>query len=228
MKTLVLLSGSGVYDGSEIHESVFALLSLNKKNLDFICCAPNTKQHHVVNHQNGEELIEERSILIESARIARGNIISLDDVKFEDISSLVIPGGFGVAKNLSSWAFDGYNCKILKEVRDLILHCVSHQKPIVSLCISPVIIAKSLEGSDFKPVISLGSNCSSSDYDIDEIHNAVSNLGAKTKNRKINQVCIDENLRIISAPCYMMNGEIKDIFSNIDQAIDKLCDFLNL
>ena len=80
-------------------------------------------------------------------------------------------------------AFDGYNCKILEEVKDLILHCVSQVKPI-TLCISPVIIAKSSEGSDFKPVISLGSNCSSSDYDIDEIHNAVSNLELKLKTEK--------------------------------------------
>ena len=105
MKTVVLLSGCGVYDGSEIHESVFSLLALDQNNLDYICVAPNIKQHHVLNHANGEELKEERNVFFESARIARGAICSLSDLTYNEISSLVIPGVFGSSINLSECAF---------------------------------------------------------------------------------------------------------------------------
>ena len=94
MKTAVLLSGCGVYDGTEIQESVFTLLALSQNNLDFICTAPNVKQHHVINHANGEEINEARNVFVESARIARGEIISLAELNKNNISSLVIPGGF--------------------------------------------------------------------------------------------------------------------------------------
>ena len=158
MKTAVLLSGCGVYDGTEIHESVFALLALSKNNLEYICTAPNIKQHHVVTHISGEEMSEERNVLVESARIARGEIISLSELNKNEISSLVIPGGFGAAKNLSNWAFNGPEAEVLAEVKDLILHCIENKKPIVSLCISPTLIAKSLEGSAHHPLLSLGTS----------------------------------------------------------------------
>ena len=128
MKTGVLLSGCGVYDGTEIHESVLALLALSQNNIDYICTAPNVNQHHVINHINGEEMNEERNVLIESARIARGDIISLSELNKNTISSIVIAGGFGSAKNLSDWAFKGPNGTVLKEVKDLILYCIENKK----------------------------------------------------------------------------------------------------
>ena len=101
MKTAILLSGSGVYDGSEIHESVMAMLALSQNKLEYICSAPDINQHHVINHINGEETKQQRNVLQESARIARGKIVPLSQLDFENISSLVIVGGFGAAKNLS-------------------------------------------------------------------------------------------------------------------------------
>ena len=135
MKTAVLLSGCGVYDGVEIQESVFAILALSQNNIDYICTAPNINQYHVINHLNGDEINEKRNVLVESSRIARGNIISISKLDKNDISSLLIPGGFGAAKNLSDWAFTGPNGTVMKEVKDLILHCIENKKPIVSLCI---------------------------------------------------------------------------------------------
>ena len=133
MKTAVLLSGCGVYDGVEIQESVFAILSLSQNNIDYICTAPNINQYHVINHLNGDEINEKRNVLVESSRIARGNIISISKLDKNDISSLLIPGGFGAAKNLSDWAFTGPNGTVMKEVKDLILHCIDNNKPILSL-----------------------------------------------------------------------------------------------
>ena len=157
MKIAVLLSGSGVYDGTEIHESVFTLLALSQNNLDFICTAPNITQHHVINHVNGEVMNEQRNSFVESARIARGDIISLCELNKAEISGIIIPGGFGAAKNLSNWAFEGPNGNVLQEVKDLILHCVKNKKPIVALCISPTLIAKSLQGTIYNAKLTIGS-----------------------------------------------------------------------
>ena len=226
MKTAVLLSGCGVYDGTEIHESVLTLLALSENKLDFICAAPNITQHHVINHINGEAVTEQRNVLVESARIARGDIISLSELKKNEVSSIVIPGGFGAAKNLSNWAFEGPNGYIIKEVKDLILHCVENKKPIVALCISPTLIAKSLEETTYNPELTLGSTKASSEYDIAEINNAISSIGAVVNNKSIKEICIDENLKIISAPCYMMDAKADDIYKNIKMAIDKLSDII--
>ena len=226
MKTAVLLSGCGVYDGAEIHESTFVLLALSQKKLDFICTAPNIKQHHVINHTSGEEMNEERNILVESARIARGEVVSLSKLDKDTISSLVIPGGFGSAKNLSNWAFKGQNGEVLQEVKDLILHCVENKKPIVALCISPTLIAKSLEGTDNHALLTLGTSFEKSEYNIAEIHDAVSSVGATTINKSIKEICVDENLKIISAPCYMMDAKMDEVYANIKNAIDKLSELV--
>lgn len=226
MKTAVLLSGCGVYDGTEIHESVIALLALSQNKLDFICVAPDVNQHHVINHISGEEIDEERNVFVESARIARGEIVSLPDLNKNNISSLVIPGGFGAAKNLSNWAFEGPNGHVLQEVKDLILHCIENKKPIVALCISPTLIAKSLERTAYNPQLTLGSTKENSEYDIAEINEAISSIGAVANNKSIKEICVDENLKIISAPCYMMDVKVNEIYNNTKMAIDKLSDIL--
>ena len=154
MFTAVLLSGCGVYDGSEIHESVLTLLSLEENNIKYHCVAPNIEQKHVINHMNGEEKSDKRNVLEESARIARGKISSLDELDYNQISSLVITGGFGAAKNLSSWAFEAENSTVIKQVKKLIVHCIDHKKPILSLCISPVLISKTLEKTEYNPKLS--------------------------------------------------------------------------
>ena len=194
MKTAVLLSGCGVYDGVEIQESVFALLALSQNNLDYICTAPNINQYHVINHVNGDEINEKRNVLVESSRIARGDIISLSKLDKDNISSLLIPGGFGSAKNLSDWAFVGPKGSVIKEVKDLILHCIENKKPIVSLCISPTLIAKSLEKTIYKPILTLGSVNEISEYNISEINEVISSIGSEVQNKTI-EICVDENLK---------------------------------
>ena len=227
MKTAILLSGSGVYDGSEIHESVMAMLALSQHKLEYICSAPDVNQHHVINHINGEETKQQRNVLEESARIARGKIVPLSELDFENISSLVIVGGFGAAKNLSDWAFKGPNGSVINEVKDLILCFIKNKKPIVALCISPTLIAKSTEGTEYHPKLTLGSTKESSEYNISEINDAISLTGAFTEDKSISEICVDEELKIITAPCYMMDANIEGIYLNTKMAIDKLCNFLD-
>ena len=221
----VLLSGCGVFDGSEIHEAVCALLSIRKKNLEYICIAPNIAQHHVINHMNGEQINQERNVLIESARIARGDIVSLEDLDYSQINSLVLVGGFGAAKNLSDWAFNGVDSIVLEEVQHVINHCINKEKPIVSLCISPTLIAKTLEKKK-NVTLTLGSTKDKSEYNIQEINNAVSSLGMSIQESSIDDICVDEKNKIITAPCYMMNADIAQLYSNIEKAISKLTQML--
>lgn len=227
MKVAVLLSGCGVYDGSEIHESVFSLLSLAQNNLEYICIAPDIKHHHIINHTSGEELNEERNVMVESSRISRGEITSVSEINLNEISSLVIPGGFGEAKNLSSWAFKGIDSEVLPEIKDLIFHCIENKKPIVSLCISPTIIAKVLEGSDYSAKLTIGSVNEKSEYNISEINNSLSSLGSQTEDKSLKEISVDNRLKIISAPCYMLNGKIDEIYNNTKMAIDKLSEILS-
>ena len=227
MKTAILLSGSGVYDGSEIHESVLAMLALSQNKLEYICTAPDINQHHVINHINGEEINQQRNVLQESARIARGKIVPLSQLDLKSISSIVIVGGFGAAKNLSNWAFKGPNGSVLKEIKDLILYFIKNKKPIVSLCISPTLIAKSTEGTEYHPKLTLGSTYENSEYNISEINEAISSTGAFIEDKSISEICVDEELKIITAPCYMMAANIEGIYLNIKMAIDKLCHFLD-
>ena len=227
MKTAVLLSGCGVYDGSEIHESVLALLALAQNKLDYICTAPNINQHHVLNHTTGEVINETRNVMVESARIARGEIVALKELDKDSISSLILPGGFGAAKNLSNWAFEGPKGTVVQEVKDLILHCVKTNKPVVSLCISPTLIAKSLEGTPYHPTLTLGTTEEGSEYNISEIHEAISSVGSKAENRSINEICFDEKLNIISAPCYMMDAQVDEVYKNIKMAVDSLSSLLD-
>ena len=154
----ILLSGCGVYDGSEIQEAVLTMLAIQEAGHEYVCIAPNKDQHHVINHTSGEEMNESRNILVESARIARGNVIDLNDITPADIDALVLPGGFGAAKNLTTWAFNGPESEILPEAKLLLVNMVNVGKPIVALCVSPTVVAKAFEGSSVNPKLTLGSN----------------------------------------------------------------------
>ncbi len=129
-KVGVVLSGAGVMDGSEIHESVLTLLALTQARAETICMAPNADQLHVINHLTGEEMREKRNVLVESARIARGKIRDLKDVKEKEIDALIFPGGYGAAKNLCTFAVDGTNCKVHPEVARLVKEVHKAGKPI--------------------------------------------------------------------------------------------------
>jgi enhancing lycopene biosynthesis protein 2 len=222
----VLLSGNGVYDGAEIQEAVLTLLAIDEMGWNAVCISVDKPQHHVINHLTGEVMDESRNMLVEAARIARGQVIRIDEISPADIDALIIPGGFGSAKNFTSWAFDGPAGTILPEVKLLLVNLVNVGKPIVALCVSPVVIAKAFEGSTIHPTLSLGSSSEPSPYDIYGFNAGLEQTGAVTEERTIREVLIDPVNRIICAPCYMMNARITEIYANINQAMMALNEIL--
>ncbi len=222
----VLLSGNGVYDGSEIHESVFTLLAIDENKGEAVCMAPNIEQHHVINHISGDEMPEKRNVMVEAARIARGAISDLADMKADNLDALVIPGGFGAAKNLTKWAFSGPDGEINGEVKRIINEFVHAKKPIVGLCMGPTVIAKALQGAGLEAHLTVGSTEEASPYDIDAISQAMEKTGAVAVMTTIQEITVDVENKIITAPCYMMEGSITDVRDNIKQAIDELFEML--
>ena len=222
MKIGILLSGCGVYDGSEIQESVLTMLAIEELGAEYICIGINQNQHHVINHISGDEMHEERNMLIESARISRGDIVDIKNIQPVDIDALVIPGGFGSAKNLTTWAFNGADGTILPEVKLLLVNLVNVGKPIAALCVSPVVLAKALEGSKIKSTMTLGSINEKSPYDIQSFADEIEKTGVKYSMKSIHEIEIDKVNKIISAPCYMMNATILEIKKNITTAIEAL------
>lgn len=222
MKALVILSGNGVYDGSEIHESVLTLLQLDNHGITYQCAAPNINQFHVVNHTNGEEMEESRNILIEAARIARGDIKDMAKVSMSDYDALVIPGGFGAAKNFTTWAFDGPKGSVLSEIKSLIIESINLKKPILAMCMSPVVIAKALEGTSVSPTLTIGTDKEATPYEIGAISEGMKSIGSMVERVSVSDISFDATNRIITTPCYMMEASIGDINEGINKAVSQL------
>lgn len=222
MNIAVLLHGSGVYDGTEIHEAVFTLLAIEEAGHEYQCIAPDIEQHHVINHLNGEEMDEKRNVLIESARIARGDVMELSKVKADDFDALLMPGGFGTAKNFTKWAFEGPNGDIVPSVKALVLDFVSSGKTIGALCMSPTTVAKALQGSEYSARLTVGSTHEASPYDIGAISEGVNATGAQSEMKTVREIAIDPELKIVTAPCYMMEASITEVRNNITQAVNEV------
>lgn len=222
MKIAVLLAGSGVYDGSEIQEAVFTLLAISEAGAEAVCIAPNENQYHVINHLTGEEMSEKRNVMVEAARIARGAVLDIATVSAADFDALVIPGGFGAAKNLNQWAIAGPDGAINKEVKRLIVEMVKAEKPVAGLCMGPTVIAKALEGEDIHASLTVGSTEAPSPYDIQAISDGMSNIGAMVSMATIEEVIVDYTNKIVTAPCYMMEASILEVRENIAMAINEL------
>lgn len=219
MKIGILLSGCGVFDGSEIQEAVLTMLAITEAGHEYICIGVDQDQHHVVNHLNGSEMAESRNMMVESARIARGNIQNINFVSPADLDAVVLPGGFGVAKNFSSWAFDGPEGDILPEVKLFLVNMINVGKPVCALCVSPIVVAKALEGSVLSPTLTLGTDEEASPYDIPEFNAGIERVGAKSIKKGISEIHVDRENLIVSAPCYMQETNILAVRKNIQQAI---------
>lgn len=226
MKIGVLLSGCGVYDGAEIQESLCTMLAIEEIGGETVAISINQNQHHVVNHLTGEEMDESRNMLVEAARIARGNVTDIDALSISEIDALVIPGGFGSAKNLTNWAFEGPAGTIHPSVKKLILSIIKAKKPLVALCVSPVVVAKALEGSEIHSTLTIGSVSEASPYDINGFSQGLESVGAATTMKTKREINIDTQNKIITAPCYMMDASLLEVRNNIQQAIQALKEFL--
>ena len=210
-KVGVVLSGCGVNDGSEIHEAVITMLELDKANADMVLMAPNIDQLHVINHATGEEMDDSRNVLIESARIARGNIEDIAVVTSDNIDALILPGGFGVAKNLSDYAMAGMECSINPDVLRLSRQVHNDGKPIGVICIAPAIMAKILAG-DTELTIGFDEQTAS---DIDA-------MGAKHVLCPVDQIVVDKEKKVVSTPAYMEAKSIKEAASGIEKLVSEI------
>lgn len=206
-KIAVLLSGCGVYDGSEIHEATMTMYAIARNSARYEVFAPDMEQYHVVNHLTGELMNEQRNVLIESARIARGAVKPLTDYEPEKFDALVIPGGFGAAKNLSSFAFDGVECIVQRDVVNAIKDTHSNGKPIGALCIAPVLLAKVLGNV----TLTIGQDESTAE--------AIEAMGAHHERRTHTEVVIDKKNKIFTSPCYMLDANIVQIAEGADNLI---------
>jgi len=212
-KFAVILSGCGVYDGAEIHEATMTMLAIAKHNCQYEIFAPDIPQHHVVNHISGEEMKETRNVLIEAARIARGNIKPTHELEVEKYDAVVFPGGFGAAKNLCTFAFDGVDCSVHPDIEKIIKN--AHQKGVIigALCISPVLITKVLGNIE----VTIGQDKGTAD--------AIEKLGGKHIQTNNGEVAIDQANKIVTNPCYMLDASIVDIAHGAENLIKTILDF---
>jgi enhancing lycopene biosynthesis protein 2 len=209
-KFAVVLSGCGVFDGAEIHEATLSLLAIARLGGSYQIFAPDIKQHHVINHLTGEEMEETRNVLVESARIARGSIQDLKEFNPDYFDGLLFPGGFGAAKNLSSWAFEGADSRVLPEVEDAIKGMVRLKKPVGALCISPVILAKVLGAVK----LTIG--------DDEGTASAIESLGATHVHTTHGEVVVDAGHKVVTTPCYMLNATIDQIAEGADNLVEAM------
>lgn len=213
-KIAVVLAGNGVYDGSEIHETTLTLLAIARNGAKYQCFAPDIEQAHVVNHLTGEEMPEKRNVLIEAARIARGDIKPLSEYKAEEYDAIIFPGGFGAAKNLCTFAFDGVDCKVNPDVEAAVRSTVVAEKPVGALCISPVIITKIL--GDVK--VTIGSDAGTA--------KAIETLGGIHENTTHGEIVFDEKYKVITTPCYMLNATIDQIALGAEKVVNKILEMV--
>lgn len=210
----VILSGCGVYDGSEIHEAVITLLAIDRAGAEAVCMAPDIDQLHVVNHLTGEVAEgESRNVLVESARIARGNIKDIKNVSLNDFDALILPGGFGAAKNLCDFAVSGPDCNVNPDVAKLVQETVAAKKPLAAVCIAPALIAKVL-GQSNSPALTIGTDEGTAD--------ALNAMGARHVSCPVREFVVDEENKIVTSPAYMLAGNISEAAEGIEKTVKTL------
>ncbi|NLU00757.1 MAG: isoprenoid biosynthesis glyoxalase ElbB [Pseudomonas lundensis] len=210
-KVAVILSGCGVYDGAEIHESVITLLRLDQRGAQAQCFAPNIAQMHVINHLTGEEMPESRNVLVESARIARGEVKDIREANVEDFDALIVPGGFGAAKNLSDFAVKGAECTVQPDVLALAEAFAEASKPVGLMCISPAMAAK-IYGPGV--ICTIGNDADTA--------TVVNKMGATHQECDVSDIVEDTARKLVSTPAYMLAQSISEAASGINKMVDRV------
>ncbi len=214
MRVALILSGCGFRDGAEIHESVLSLLALSQGGHEVHFFAPDIPQSIVMDHLRGREVsASSRNVLVESARIARGKILALSECKVEEFDTLMIPGGFGVAVNLSSFGKDQENCTVNKELRELVLEFYRAKKPIGATCIAPAVLGKIFQG---EAVVSmtLGKDKDSNMH--------LSSMGMNAESAAVDECVCDEENRVFTTPAYMEPDDLPGMFEGIKKVVANL------
>lgn len=207
----VVLSGCGVYDGSEIHEAVITLLAIARSGAQAICFAPDKSQTDVLNHLTGEKMAESRNVLVEAARIARGEIQPLAQARFEALDALVVPGGFGAAKNLSNFASEGAECVVDPSLKALAQAMHAAGKPLGFICIAPAMLPKILP----PPLrLTIGT-----DIDTAEI---IEEMGGEHVPCPVDDIVVDEDNKVVTTPAYMVAKRIDEAAAGIEKLVARV------
>jgi len=205
----VVLSGCGVYDGSEIHEAVLTLLAIDRNGAEAVCMAPDMELAEV-DHLAGQPTGARRNVLVESARIARGKIRNIAGVKADELDAIVFPGGFGAAKNLCDFAQKGADASIQPDVARLLKEMAVARKPICAICIAPALIAAVL-GKEYAPELTIGNDEGTAE--------AINATGSRHLNCAVRELVVDSKNRIVSTPAYMLAGCISEAAEGIEKAV---------
>ena len=214
----VVLSGCGAQDGSEIHEAVITLLSLDRAGAHAKIMAPDMDQLHVINHLSGKTMNSSRNSLIESSRIARGKIVPINIVKGEDIDAIIFPGGTGMAKNIFNYALVGKDFTIISDVERITIESLKLGKPIGAICIAPVMIAKVLQNMGINGIVTGGYN--------QQIIEDIEDMGINTKQVGAEDIVVDEVNKIISTPAYVEGKSIGEVATGITKLVDKVLELV--
>lgn len=216
-KVAIILSGCGVYDGAEIHESVLTLLALSVANVDYQCLAPNINQTHVINHLTGDVSEgEERNVLVESARIARGDIQDLASVSPDNFSAAILPGGFGAAKNLCDFAFKGADSSVNPDVKAFVSTLAKQQKPLGFICIAPAMIPKIIDSG---VICTIGND--------PDTASAINTMGAQHQDCAVDEIVVDEKHKVVSTPAYMLADNVHQAYLGISKLVNKVIDLID-
>ncbi len=208
-KIAVILSGCGVFDGAEIHEAVLSLLAIRQHGAEYQCFAPDKMQFHVVNHLSGEEESDQsRNVLVESARIARGEVKPVTELNADDFDALIVPGGFGAAKNLCTFANDGADSKVDEQVAAACKAFAEKRKPAGYACIAPA-VAASIYGDGVK--LTIGTD--------EPTAEGINALGAKHVNCPVEEIVIDSEAKLVTTPAYMLAQDILEAHSGINKMV---------
>ncbi|MDP2491780.1 isoprenoid biosynthesis glyoxalase ElbB [Vibrio splendidus] len=209
-KFAVVLSGCGVFDGAEINEVVLTLLALEEQGVDYQCFAPDKPQTHTINHLQGNEKEQTRNVLEEAARIVRGNVTSLSELNENEFSALIVPGGFGVAKNLSTLAFDGADFSIDAGFQDIMMAFANKRKPVGYMCIAPVLLPKVYNG------VRCTIGCDQ------DTANIINSLGGMHIDCTVDSIVIDKDHNVVTTPAYMLADNISSAKSGIDKLVEQV------
>ncbi len=209
-KIAVVLSGCGVFDGAEINEVILTLLALEEQEVSYQCFAPDRLQFHTINHLTGNSTEQKRNILEESARIVRGNVKPLSQLNVDEFAGLIVPGGFGVAKNLSTFAFDNSNFSIDSEFQSIMNAFAISNKPAAYMCIAPVLLPKVYEG------VRCTIGCD------DEIANVITVLGGHHIDCSVDEIVTDSNYNVVTTPAYMLANKVVDAKKGIDKLVQQI------
>ncbi|XP_051505428.1 glutamine amidotransferase-like class 1 domain-containing protein 3, mitochondrial [Myxocyprinus asiaticus] len=207
----VILSGCGVYDGTEVHEASAIMVHLSRAGAKVSMFAPDTEMMHVVNHCEGKPGTEKRNVMQESARIARGDIIDLAKLDVSAFDALIIPGGFGVAKNLSDWATKGKEYSVKPQVEKVIKCFHQAGKPMGMCCISPVLAAKAVPGCE----LTVGHDCECEMWPYAQVAKSIVELGCKHLNKNVGEVHVDKKNKLVTTSAFMCNAPIHEIFDGL-------------